>query len=123
MGGMTDNDGRLMRLENEVHSIKGALDWAKISFSILTAVVLGGMAILITLNLNLSNRVSDLFDKITEEFRAERLQQTNEVSAISNAITATKQQPTQVIVVPAALPSPPISLVPPTPQPTAEAPK
>lgn len=119
IGDMTNNDGRLNKLENEVHAIKGALDWAKITFTILVAVVLAGFGISITLNLNMSSKVSGLFDKLTEEFRAQRLQQTNEVSAISNAITATKQQPAQIIIWPTSAPSPTISPAPVTPSPTS----
>jgi hypothetical protein len=101
MGDMTTDDGRLGRLENEVHAIKGSLDWAKVAFAILATVTLGGMGILISLDMNLSAKVGGISDKIAEEFRAQRLEQAAQVSAISNAITATKQQPPQVILVPA----------------------
>ena len=44
-GDMTMSSDRLSRLEQEVHTIKGSLDWAKVAFTILVAVTLGGISI------------------------------------------------------------------------------
>ena len=86
---------------------KWSLDWAKTAFGMLIAVVLGGFGIIITLSMNLSTKVGALSDHVVEEFRAQRLEQAAQVSAISNAITATKQQAPQVILVPAPTPAVP----------------
>jgi hypothetical protein len=125
IGGMAD-DERLQKLENEVHAIKGALDWAKITFSILIAVVLGGITLLVSLNLKTSSQVDALSDKITNEFRIQRAEMSAQVSAIANAITATKQQAPQVIILPVSAvhepsnpsPVPSPSIAPPSPTPT-----
>ncbi|BDV34252.1 hypothetical protein [Methylocystis iwaonis] len=101
MNGMEHYDNRLRALENDVHAIKGAVDWAKVAFAILATVTLGGMGILISLNLFLSSKVGGISDKISEEFRAQRLEQAAQISSVANAITATKQQAPQVILVPA----------------------
>lgn len=45
-GDMTMPTDRLAKLEHEVHAIKGSLDWAKVLFAFLGAVMLGGFAIL-----------------------------------------------------------------------------
>jgi hypothetical protein len=65
MGGVPADDGRLSKLENEVHAIKGSLDWAKIAFSMLLAVTLGGFAILIALTLNITFNLSSKIDSIS----------------------------------------------------------
>jgi hypothetical protein len=97
VGGMSEDDSRrLTAIENEVHAIKGALDWAKIAFSILTAVVIGVAGLVYSLG----SKIDAITGKIADEFRAQRVEQVGQVTAISNAITATKQQVPQVIVVP-----------------------
>jgi hypothetical protein len=101
MGG---DDGRLSRLENEVHSVKGALDWAKIAFSILIVVVVGGFGIMATVGFNLSSKMDSVLTRISDEFRSQRVDQAAQISAVANAIAATKQQVPQVILVPAPTP-------------------
>lgn len=108
MGGMTSSDGRLEKLENEVSSIKGSLDWAKIAFGILIAVTLGGFSLsvsMLILSMGMQKDLSSKFDSlrstVTDEFRSQRSDQAAQVSAIANVITATKQQAPQVILVPA----------------------
>ncbi|HEY8160695.1 MAG TPA: hypothetical protein VIF34_00295 [Methylocystis sp.] len=104
MDNMDQNDGRLRALENDVHAIKGSLDWAKIVITLLSAITLGGFTAIATLTWNswsnLVSKVDAVSSKISEEFRAQRLEQAAQISAISNAITATKQQAPQVILVP-----------------------
>lgn len=100
MDGMTPKDDRLSALENEVHAIKGSMDWAKVAFAMIMAVVMGGFAVLINMNLNMSSTVGGISTKIAEEFRAQRSEQAAQITAISNAVTATKQTPPQVILVP-----------------------
>lgn len=95
-GGMFTDDGRLGKLENEVHAIKGALDWAKIAFSIL----LGVVAVIAGLVWQVSGKVDGLSSKLTDEFRAQRAEMAAQTSAIANSITATKQQVPPVIVIP-----------------------
>jgi hypothetical protein len=94
-------DGRLTGLEKEVHGIKGAMDWMKVAFALLATFTVSGFALLAALTLNLSNKVDGLSGKLTEEFRAQRTETAAQTSAIANAITATKQQAPQVILVPA----------------------
>ena len=103
IGASAARDERYYKLENEVHAIRGALDWAKIAFTILVAVVLASTGVLVTLNLNTSSKVSGLSDKITEEFRAQRAEQAAQITAISSAVTAAKQQIPQVIIVPSSV--------------------
>ncbi|MEC4591644.1 hypothetical protein VPG91_11650 [Nitrospirillum amazonense] len=95
---------RLGKLENEVHAIKGSLDWAKVAFAFMGAVILAGFGLLATLSHNTSSKVDGISSKITEEFRAQRADQAATISALGNAITATKQQSPQVILVPAPAP-------------------
>lgn len=111
IGGMA-HDERVSKLEVEVGTIKGSLDWAKIAVSIVGAVVLGGFAILITMTLNLSGKVDAqsaamsakidaISTTITDEFRAQRADQAAQTSAVANAIAAAKQQPPIVLLQPA----------------------
>jgi len=104
IGGMGGDDGRLSRLENEVHSVKGALDWAKIAFSILIVVVVGGFGIMATVGFNLSSKMDSVLTRISDEFRSQRVDQAAQISAVANAIAATKQQVPQVILVPTPTP-------------------
>ncbi len=101
MGGMSIDDQRLAKLEHDVSTIKGSLDWAKVAFALLCAVTTGGITLMVSLTMTLSGKVDGISNKISDEFRSQRLEQASEVSAISNAIVATKQQPPQVLLVPA----------------------
>ena len=94
---LTGVDNRLTGLEKEVHGIKGSLDWMKVAFSLLIAVVglvAGGMWILY-------GKVDAISSKLSDEFRAQRAEMSAQTSAIANAITATRQQAPQVILMPA----------------------
>ncbi len=95
-GSMFTDNNRLSRLENEVHAIKGALDWAKVAFSVLV----GAVALIAGLIWQVSGKVDGLSTKLTEEFRAQRAEMAAQTSAIANSITATKQQAPQVILIP-----------------------
>ena len=112
MGGMTADDQRLTKLENDVSAIKGSLDWAKIAFTMLLAVALAGFGILITVSFNLSSKIDSISTTISEEFRSQRLEQSAQISAVANAMAAAKQQTPQVLL----LPTPTSSSAPP-PQP------
>lgn len=105
-------DGRLDGLEKGVSELKGTVDGMKHSQTMLAgvvglsvAVMLGGFAILFAqINRaedNLGQQVDKLGDLMRQEFRAIRAEQSAQTSAIANAITATKQQAPQVILVPA----------------------
>ena len=103
---------RLSRLEQEVHAIKGSLDWAKVLFAFLGAVTLGGFAIVFNQNGSLRTEITgvrtetigglaSLRTDLAAEARATRAELSATTSAIANSITATKQQAPQVILVPA----------------------
>lgn len=96
---------RLGRLENEVHAIKGAMDWMKVAFTVLCAVTLGGFAFIGNLVVSSARDngagISSLRNDMLAEARANRTELTATVGAIANAITATRQQAPQVILVPA----------------------
>ncbi|MFP5516355.1 MAG: hypothetical protein ACLGJC_25155 [Alphaproteobacteria bacterium] len=116
-------DGRLDGLEKAVEGLKGSLDGLKIAASALTAMVgvaaavLGGFVYFSAASMSarmdrVEAKVDTLGSRITEEFRslrtdmaadarAMRAEQSAQTSAIANAITATKQQAPQVILVPA----------------------
>lgn len=106
---MTD---RIGKVEIEVATIKGALDWAKLIATIVLGVMLAGFSLLAALTFNAGNRsdasaskleaqIAGVSAKIADEFRAQRQEQAAQITAISNAITAAKQQPPQVLLVPA----------------------
>lgn len=108
----TKVDGRLDGLEKGVEGLKGSVDGVKHSQTLLAgvvalsvAVMLGGFAILFAqINRaedNLGQQVEKLGELMRQEVRALRAEQSAQTSAIANAITATKQQAPQVILVPA----------------------
>lgn len=110
IGGMA-HDERVSKLEVEVGTIKGSLDWAKIAFGLMGAVVLSGFAIVITIMLNLSaktdaqitvlsGKVDGISTTITEEFRTQRADQAAQTSAVANAIIAAQQRPSVVMLQP-----------------------
>lgn len=98
----TDTD-RFAALEKEVHAIKGALDWAKVAFALLGTFTVAGFALLTTLSIGVSSKVDGVSRSILEEFRAMRLETAAQTSAIANAVTAAKQVPPQVLLVPAPI--------------------
>ncbi|MEI8393741.1 MAG: hypothetical protein WCF85_03325 [Rhodospirillaceae bacterium] len=118
----------LNRLWNEVHAIKGALDWMKIAFTLMGAVMIGGFAFF-------GNQISALRGEMTAGFSAIRAEMREDrattkadintirtemredraaaradvaaqVNAIANAIIATRQLPPQIIQIPAPAQSP-----------------
>lgn len=111
MGGMA-HDERVSKLEVDVGSIKGSLDWAKIAVSIVSAVALGGFAVIVaillnvsakvdTQNANLAAKIDGITSKITDEFRSQRADQSAQISSIAAAMAAAKAAPPQVVLVPA----------------------
>jgi hypothetical protein len=66
--------------------------------------VLGFLGIQVT---QVDSKVDGISKTISEEFRAMRSDTTAQTSAIANAITATKQQAPQVILLPAPQPESP----------------
>ena len=104
-GDMTMSSDRLSRLEQEVHAIKGSLDWAKVLFAFLGAVTLGGFSIVFNqiggLRTETAGAISSLRSDLVAEARTTRAELSATTSAIANSITATKQQVPQVILVPA----------------------
>jgi len=96
----TKVDDRLGRLENEVHAIKGGMDWMKVAFSLLGGVV----AILAAAIWQVSAKVDAIVPQMRAEFRDDFRKAHDDtmaqVSAIANAIIAVKQQAPQVILVP-----------------------
>lgn len=107
IGGMSDNDDRLSALEKDVSAIKGSLDWAKIALTILCTVTLFGVCLAITIERDglkeLSAKVDKIQTTITDEFRAQRSEQAAQISAIAGAVTASKSQAPQVILIPSPL--------------------
>ena len=104
----TKVDGRLDGLEKSVEGLKGSLDGLKIAASVLAAMValVGGIVYFTAGSLStrmdrVEAKVDAIVPRITDEFRAMRAEQSAQTSAIANAITATKQQAPQVILVPA----------------------
>lgn len=104
---MNEMSERVRRVEQNVAKIEGSLDWAKLVASILIGVVLAGFSLLTALSLNVTSKVEAISGKISEEFRLQRQDTTGQISAISNAITAAKQQPPQVLLVPTPTPQKP----------------
>ena len=58
---------------------------------------------------NLNEKLNAVPQRLAEEFRAMRAEMSAQTSAIANAVTATRQTPPQVLLVPAPVqPSPPV---------------
>jgi len=98
-------DGRLTGLERETHGIKSAMDWMKVAFTMLIGIV----ALVAAAMWNVSGKLDGLSSKLSDEFRSQRSEMSAQTSAIANAVTAAKQQPPQVLLVPSPLVSPPAS--------------
>lgn len=108
-------------VDSRLGELKGALDGLRLSFSILAgavglvaAVMAIGIAIANSQFSRLDGRIDQLGNKIeaipqrlSEEFRAMRAETAAQTSAIANSITAAKQAPPQIIVLPAPAQSPP----------------
>ena len=113
---MSDVSGRLSKLE-------GSFDVLKVLISVMAAVMLGGFAFLgtqiarldtkiegSTQRLNdkidanyasLNNKLDAIPQRLGEEFRAMRAEMSAQTAAIASAVTAAKQVPPQVLLVPA----------------------
>jgi hypothetical protein len=105
-------------------TVESSVAWIKVILGVMTAVMLGGFALLSTQIINLGSRidgtaarldsrVDNLSAKIdaiprqlSEEFRAMRAEMSAQTSAIANSITATKQVQPQIIVMPPPEPAP-----------------
>jgi hypothetical protein len=116
-------DTRITKLEGSYDALKVVRPMTIAVISIFLAVVALSYAIVIGQLARVDSRLDALSAKVdaipqrlTEEFRAMRAEMAGQTSAIANSITATKQTPPQVIVLPAPTQSP---LVPPqqTPSP------
>lgn len=111
-GTVSDMEERVTKLELATAKTEGQLDWAKIVATTILGVMLAGFSLLAAITLSASNRsdasaakleaqVAGVSAKLADEFRAQRQEQAAQITAISNAITASKQQPPQVLLVPA----------------------
>jgi hypothetical protein len=111
-------------VDNRLGELKGALDGLRHSFTILA----GAVALVATvmffgfgvfgvqfnrldgkvdsLSNTLNAKIEAIPQRLSEEFRAMRAEMAAQTSAIANSITATKQAPPQVIVVPSPTQSP-----------------
>ncbi len=107
-------DDSLARLWNEVHAIKGWM--VGITVAVTVSVVLSILSIMLTLNVSgkldgLSFKIDHDFRvqraELAAEFRAQRAEVASQITAISNAIVAVKQQAPQFILVPAPAPDAP----------------
>jgi hypothetical protein len=108
-------DDRLSRLEGAYDALKVVRPMLMTVVAILLAAAIGSFAFLGSQVASISsridsigNRIDRLGDKLdaipsrlNEELRAMRAEMTAQTSALANAITAAKQEPPQVIVVPA----------------------
>lgn len=90
---------RLAKLETSI-------DWMKVILGLMTAVMLGGFTLLSTQIINLGTRIDGTNAKLSEEFRAMRVEMSAQTSAIANSITAAKQVQPQIIVMPPPAPVP-----------------
>ncbi len=104
----TDMNDRLAKLEGAYDALKVVRPLTVTIFGLLMAVVIGGLAFLGNQNNRIEGRIDRVEtqiqaipQRISEEFRAMRAESAAQASAIATAITAAKQQPTQVILVPA----------------------
>jgi phosphoglycerate-specific signal transduction histidine kinase len=113
---MSDISGRLSKLDD-------GFDVLKVLISVMAAVMLGGFAFLGTqiarldtkiegntqrLNdkidanyASLNSKIDAIPQRLAEEFRAMRAEMSAQTAAIANAVTAAKQVPPQVLLVPA----------------------
>jgi hypothetical protein len=107
---MSDISGRVSKIEGAVDGLKSAVDAMRwvigLGFPILAVIMIGGFTFLgfqITQTNNrvitLESKVDSLPDKISTNLL-------NLTKTLSDAITASKQQPPQVILMPAPMPAP-----------------
>jgi hypothetical protein len=106
-------DDRLSRLEGAYDALKVVRPMLMAVVSILLAVAIGTTAFLGSQVASTNSRIDRLGDKLdaiparlNEELRAMRAEMTAQTSALANAITAAKQEPPQVILIPAPQPPP-----------------
>jgi hypothetical protein len=111
----TSVDTRLTGMEKDMHGVKSAMEWMRVAFAMLGTFTVAAAVLVTTLLLNVSGKVEGLSGKITDEFRSQRAEMSAQTSAIANAITATKQQAPQVLLVPTPMPMP---MPTPSPSPT-----
>lgn len=100
--GMND---RISRLEGQHDGIKHSQGITIAVVGAVSAIMIGGFAIVIGMQLQTNARVDALGDTIRTEFNAMRAEMAAQTSAIANSITATKQQAPQVILVPPPQPT------------------
>jgi hypothetical protein len=109
---MSEFGGRLSKLEGAYDALKVVRPMTLAVLSIMLAVMVVGFAFLGTQVARLDGkieanaaRVNDKLDaipqRLAEEFRAMRTEMSAQTSAVANAITAAKQAPAQVLLVPA----------------------
>jgi hypothetical protein len=112
-GGPHDSDmnERIGRIEGNLEAQRivkpMVLAVVSILFTVLLAVTLGGFAFLGVQVTALNTKVDAIPQRLSEEFRAMRADMSAQTSAIATAVTAAKQVPPQVILVPAPEPRPP----------------
>lgn len=102
------DDGRLAKVEGAVEGLREGIVSLRWAITLLAAVAIGGFAFLGTQSVRLENRIDRLADKfdaipgvLREEFGRMRAEMAAQTSAIANAVTAAKQTPPQVILMPA----------------------
>ncbi|HYD66300.1 hypothetical protein [Azospirillum sp.] len=103
IGGMSD---RVSKLEGAMDGVKHAQTSLLAVVSIVGGVALAVVALIATLQIFTLTEIGGIEDTIREEFRALRAESAAQTSAIANAVTATKQQAPQVILVPGPYPAP-----------------
>ena len=106
----------LNRLWNEVHAIKGAMDWIKVAFAFMGAVMIGGFAFLgsqtslirsemredrIAASTAVAAQITAIKADTSAQIIAIKADTSAQIIAIANVIAAVKQQAPQVILVPA----------------------
>ena len=89
------------RLENEVNRISGAMDWSKVTFTVIAGALFAILVLLVSLLVTLFFNMRGLYAEIESGFAAQSQQQAREVSTIASVITAAKEMQPQIYVLPA----------------------
>ena len=94
-------DSRLARVDGALEGLKASIDGTRWVVGIVAVILIGGFSFLgFQLN-RMEYAVSALPTRLSDEFHSMRSEMAAQVSAISNAITATRQaQPAQIMVLP-----------------------
>lgn len=87
-------DGRISKLE-------GAFDWIKVTVSLIAAVLIGGIAFIGVQITRVDGRISALSDQVNGLPEKVNANLRDLTSTLSQAISASKQTPPQVILMPA----------------------